>query len=186
MTFGDFVRLSRAYVWVLIGCTMLGALLMVAKTTREPVLYSATSAGLVRVGSATSAGEEQGNATVAEDKANLYAFLVSTTPVAEQVVEDLNLDVPPEAIAGRFSASVNADVNALTVSAIGTTPEEARDLANAVVDAVVVVAQEIETGEANPKDPPLTRIITLGQAQLPGAPFTPNYESAAMKGAIGG
>ncbi len=50
MTFADFVRLSRAYVWVLIGCTILGALLMIAKTTREPVLYSATSSGLVRVG----------------------------------------------------------------------------------------------------------------------------------------
>ncbi len=50
MTFADFVRLSRAYVWVLIGCTILGALLMIAKTTRDPVLYSATSSGLVRVG----------------------------------------------------------------------------------------------------------------------------------------
>ncbi len=186
MTFGDFVRLSRAYVWVLIGCTVLGALLMVAKTTREPVLYSATSSGLVRVGQATTAGEEQGNAQLAEDKATLYAFLVSTTPVAQQVVDDLGLDVPPEAIAGRFSASVDASVNALTVSAVGSTPEEARDLATAVVDAVVIVAQEIETGEANPKDPPLTRIVSLQPAQLPGAPFTPDYRSAAMKGAIGG
>lgn len=186
MTFGDFVRLSRAYVWVLIGCTILGALLMLAKTTREPVLYSATSSGLVRVGEAATAGEEQGNAQLAEDKAGLYAFLVSTTPVAEQVVEDLGLDVPPGAIAGRFSASVDATVNALTVSAVGTTPEEARDLANAVVEAVVVVAQEIETGESNPKQAPLTRIIPLEQAQLPGAPFTPDYRSAAMKGAIGG
>ena len=67
MTFGDFVRLTRAYVWVLIGCTVLGALLMVAKTTREPVLYSATSAGLVQVGQATTAPEEQGNAQLAED-----------------------------------------------------------------------------------------------------------------------
>ncbi|NPD03927.1 polysaccharide biosynthesis tyrosine autokinase [Nocardioides sp. zg-1308] len=186
MTFGDFVRLSRAYVWVLIGCTILGALLMIAKTTREPVLYSATSSGLVRVGEATTAGEEQGNSQLAEDKATLYAFLVSTMPVAEQVVEDLGLDVPPEAIAGRFSASVDATVNALTVSAIGSTPEEARDLANAVVDAVVVVAQEIETGEANPKEAPLTRIVPLQPAQLPGAPFTPDYRNAAMKGAIGG
>ena len=186
MTFGDFVRLSRAYVWVLIGCTILGALLMIAKTTREPVLYSATSSGLVRVGQATTAGEEQGNASLAEDKANLYAFLVSTTPVAEQVVEDLGLDVPPSAIAGRFSASVDASVNSLTVSAIGTTPKEAQDLANAVVGAVVVVAQEIETGEQNPKQPALTRIIPLEPAQLPGAPFTPDYQRAAMKGAIGG
>lgn len=186
MTFGDFVRLTRAYVWVLIGCTILGALLMIGKTTREPVLYSATSSGLVRVGQATTAGEEQGNAQLAEDKATLYAFLVSTTPVAEQVVEDLGLEVPPSSIAGRFSASVDANVNSLTVSAIGSTPEEARDLANAVVEAVVVVAQQIETGEENPKEAPLTRIIPLEQAQLPGAPFTPNYENAAMKGAIGG
>ena len=186
MTFGDFVRLSRAYVWVLIGCTILGALLMIAKTTRDPVLYSATSSGLVRVGNATSAGEEQGNAQLAEDKAELYAFLVSKTPVAEQVVEDLGLDVPPAAIAGRFSASVDADVNALTVSAIGSTPVEARDLANAVVDAVMVVAQEIETGERNPRQPALTRIVRVEDAQLPGAPFTPDYPRAAMKGALGG
>ncbi len=186
MTFGDFVRLSRAYVWVLIGCTILGALLMMAKTTREPVLYSATASGLVRVGNATTAGEEQGNAQLAEDKAGLYAFLVSKTPVAEQVVQDLGLDVPPGAIAGRFSASVDATVNALTVTAIGSTPEEARDLANAVVDAVVVVAQEIESGQSNPKQTALTRIVPLEEAQLPGAPFTPDYRGAAMKGAIGG
>lgn len=186
MTFGDFVRLSRAYVWVLIGCTVLGALLMMAKTTRDPVLYSATASGLVRVGNAATAGEEQGNAQLAEDKANLYAFLVSKTPVAERVVDDLGLDVPPSAIAGRFSASVDATVNALTVTAIGATPEEARDLANAVVDAVVVVAQEVETGESTPKGEPLTRIVPLEEAQLPGAPFTPDYRKAAMKGAAGG
>jgi polysaccharide biosynthesis transport protein len=187
MTFADFVRLSRAYVWVLIGCTILGALLMIARTTREPVLYSATSSGLVLVGNATTAGEEQANAQLAEDKANLYKFLVSTTPVAEEVVEDLGLDVPPQAIASRFSATVDANVNALTISAIGSTPEEARDLANAVVDAVVVVAQQqIDTGGENPKQASLTRIVPLEPAQLPSAPFTPDYRAAALKGAIGG
>jgi succinoglycan biosynthesis transport protein ExoP len=186
MTFGDFVRLTRAYVWVLVGCTVLGAAVMAAWTTREPVLYSATSAGLVQVGNAASAAEEQGNAQLAEDKAVLYAYLVSTTPVAERVVEDLGLDVPPAAIAGRFSASVDASVNALTVTAIGSTPEEARDLATAVVDAVVVYAQEVETGDENPRGDPLTRIVAVEQAQLPTAPFSPDYRSAALKGALGG
>ncbi|KRE97304.1 hypothetical protein ASG76_00815 [Nocardioides sp. Soil774] len=186
MTFGDFVRLSRAYVWVLIGCTVLGAALMVAKTTQDPVLYSATANGLVKVGEAGSAAEEQGNASLAEDKANLYAFLVPTTPVAEQVVKELGLDMPPSAIASRFSATVNSDVNAITISAVGTTPEEARDLANAVVDAVVVVAQQYETGEENPRGPSLTRIIPVTPAELPGAPFTPDYRAAAIKGALGG
>ena len=186
MTFGDFVRLSRAYVWVLIGCTILGALLMIAKTTRDPVLYAATSSGVVVVGNASTVGEEQANSQLAEDKANLYAFLVSKTPVAEKVVEDLDLDVPPGAIAGRFSASVDASVNALDVTAIGSTPEEARDLANAVVDAVAVYALEVESGEANPKQAPLARIVPVEEAQLPAAPFTPDYPAAALKGAIGG
>ena len=186
MTFGDFVRLTRAYVWVLIGCTVLGALLMVAKTTREPVLYSATSAGLVQVGQATTAPEEQGNAQLAEDKANLYAYLVSKTPVAERVVEDLGLDVPPTSIAGRFSATVDASVNAVTVTAIGSTPEEARDLANAVIEAVVAYAQEVETGEANPRQAPLTRIVPVEPAQLPSSPSSPDYRDAALKGALGG
>ena len=101
-------------------------------------------------------------------------------------MEDLGLDVPPGAIAGRFSPSVDASVNALTVTAIGSTPTEARDLANAVVDAVVVVAREIETGEANPRGEGLVRIVRVEEAQLPGAPFTPDYNRAAMKGAIGG
>ncbi len=49
-----------------------------------------------------------------------------------------------------------------------------------MVDAVVVVAEDIDGNTG------LTKIIPLEEAQLPGAPFTPNYERAAMKGAIGG
>lgn len=186
MTFVDFVRLSRAYVWVLIGCTILGALLMIAKTTQDPVLYSATSNGLIFVGDAETATEEQGNSQLAEEKANLYKFLVSSTPVAEEVIDELDLDVPASSIAGRFSATVDADVNALTVSAIAPTPAEARDLADAVVKAVVVVAARLESGRTTSNKPALTRIEPVGEAQLPSAPFTPNYRNAALKGALGG
>ena len=186
MTFVDFVRLSRAYVWVLLGCTVLGALVMIGKTTQDPVLYSATSSGVVIVGNATDTTEAQGNAQLAEEKANFYAYLVDKTPVAEEVIDQLGLDVPASAIAGRFSATVDADVNALEVSAIAPTPQEARDLANAVVDAVVVVAQQVETGQTTSTKAPLTRIERLEAAELPGAPFTPNYRTAALKGALGG
>lgn len=155
MTFGDFVRLSRAYVWVLIGCTILGALLMMAKTTREPVLYAANASGFVKVGNATTAGEEQGNAQLAEDKANLYAFLVTKLPVAQLVVDDLGLDVPPSAIAGRFSASVDTTVNVLTVTANGDSPQDAQDLANSVINAVVIYAAQVDNGGTTPKGDPL-------------------------------
>ena len=67
---------------------------------------------------------------------------------------------------------------------IGSTPEEARDLANAVVDAVVVVALQIVTGGR-------TRgashaIVPLEEAQLPGRALHARLPRAAMKGAVGG
>src|SRR5687768_15232006 len=108
MTFADIVRLARAHKWALIGCTVLGILVSVGLTTREPVLYEATSTGFVKVGlgSAQSAGEESGNLALAKEKAALYVVLVSTTPVAERVVDDLDLGLPPSSVASRFSATV--------------------------------------------------------------------------------
>ena len=160
---------------------------MIAKTTRDPVLYSATSSGLVRVGNAADRGRGAGQR--ASSPRTRPTSTPSSSPRPRWPRRSSRTSAStcrPSAIAGRFSATVDADVNALTVTAIGSTPEEARDLANAVVDAVVVVAQEIETGEANPTQATLTRIVPLEEAQLPGAPFTPDYRKAAMKGAIGG
>lgn len=180
--------MTRAYLWFLVLLTALGAGVMFAKTSREPVLYSAGASGIVKVGYSSSAGEELSNASLASDKAALYVVLVGTTPVAEKVVEMLGLDVDPSTIAGRFSASVDTDVNFLTVQAVGTTPEEARDLANTVVEATAEVAEDIEnTGRpAGAKGQPLVQVVPLEQAQLPGAPFTPDYPKGAMKGAGAG
>ena len=136
MTFAEVVRMTRAYAWFIVLCILLGIGAMVAKTSQEPVLYSAGASGFIKVGNATSAAEELGNGSLAEEKANLYVVLVRTTPVAERVIDMLGLDVDPSTIAGRFSASVDTDVNLLSVQAIGTTPEEARDLANTVIEAV--------------------------------------------------
>lgn len=188
MTFAEFVRMTRAYLWFLVLLTLLGAGVMIALTSREPVLYSAGASGIVKVGYSSSAGEEMSNQSLASDKAALYVALVGTTPVAERVVEKLGLDVDASAIAGRFTASVDTDVNLLTVQAVGTTPEEARDLANTVVEATAEVAEEIEnTGRpANSKQQSLVQVVPLEQAQLPGAPFTPDYRKAALKGAGAG
>lgn len=188
MTFGDLVRLGRAYRWVLAGCTVLGVLIMLALTTREPVLYDATSTGVVKVGAARTAGEEMGNLALAREKAELYVALVPTTPVAERVIDELDLDLPPSAIASRFSATVDTSGNLLRIRAIGTTPEEARDLATAVVQAVSDEADEIEnTGRPAGKAPlDLVNIVPFEQAELPSSPFTPDYRMAALQGAGGG
>lgn len=188
MTFGELWRLTRAYKWVLAGFVVLGVLVMLALTSQKPVLYSATSKGYVKVGNATSAGEESGNLALARDKAEIYVGLVPTVPVAERVVEELDLDLPPSAVASRFTASVDSTGLILIVQATGTSPEEARDLANAVVAAVAEESTAIENvGQpAGQKSVSLVRVVPLELAQLPTEPFTPDYRIAALQGAAGG
>ena len=101
-------------------------------------------------------------------------------------MEELGLDVQPSAIAGRFSATVDPTWTSSRCPCVGSTPEEARDLANAVVDAVVVVA-----GRSRPARP--TRAARPGAHRAPragaaphGSPFTPDYLKAALQGAGGG
>ncbi|HXH77222.1 polysaccharide biosynthesis tyrosine autokinase [Nocardioides sp.] len=184
MTFADLVRLARAHRWALIGCTVLGILVSVGLTTREPVLYEATSTGYIQVGSAQSAPEEAGNLALAKEKAALYVALVSTTPVAERVVDDLNLGLPPSSVASRFSAYADA-AGLLRIRAVGTTPREAQELATAVVEAVADEAEDLQ----NPAGKGRTSLVTIvpyDEAELPSDPFTPDYRKAALKGAGAG
>ncbi len=188
MTFGDLLRLTRAHKWFLIALSVLGMVVMLAWTSRQPVLYAASSTGVVKVGGAASAGEEMGNISLAQAKADVYAALVPTTPVAERVIDDLGLELSPSAVAGRFSATVDKSGVMLRITANGTTPEEARDLAGAVIEAVAAEAAEIESVGAPPGkvNNPLMRIVPLEEAQLPSAPFTPDYRRGALFGALGG
>ncbi len=188
MTFAEFVRMTRAYLWLLVLLTALGAGVMIAKTSREPVLYSAR-----RLGHRQGRLLELGRRGAGQRVARLRQGRPVRRPGGHHAGRRegrgrARTRRRPPAIAGRFSASVDTDVNLLSVQAVGTTPEEARDLANTVVEAVAEVAEDIEnTGRpANAKGETLVQVVPLEQAQLPGAPFTPDYQQAAMKGAGGG
>jgi succinoglycan biosynthesis transport protein ExoP len=186
MTFAEFVRLSRAYKWVLVGSAIVGVLVMVAFTTRQPVLYAASSTGIVKVGTSGSVGEEMSNLQLADEKIKLYTTLISTTPVAERVIDELGLNASPGDVAGRLSAAVGT-ANTIRVQAIAPTPAEARDLAASAIDAVAEEVDAIEAdGRRGGNQTQLVRILPLEEATLPGAPFTPNYKMAAAQGAAGG
>lgn len=187
MTFAEFVRLSRAYKWILIGAAIAGVLVMVALTTRQPTLYAATSSGIVKVGSSSSVGEEMSNLQLADEKINLYTTLIGTTPVAERIVQELKLDLAPGDVAGRLSAE-GGRANTIVVRAVASSPIEARDLAGAAMDAVAAEVAEIESigRPERRRDLELVRIVPLEQAQLPQEPFAPDYRMAAMQGGAGG
>lgn len=185
MTVLDLLRLTRANIVLIFVCGSLGLIAMFLYTVRQPVLYTASATGYVVVGAATNSGEAMSNATLASSRAAVYTSLVTTTEVARRVVADLGLEVPPEAIATRFSAVVAAPDNTrLIISANGSTPDEARDLANSVVKALAAQVTDYENA-GRAEGQPISTLIQLRpaeQALLPSAPSSPVYGRNLLMG----
>lgn len=188
MTLIDFVRLSRANLWRIIFATVAGYALAYGYASTLPKVYTADASGYVVTASgAQTTGDVFAGSALAGSKADSYLPLVTSRAVAAEVVKKLNLDADPASIAGRVSGMVEPASVILRVSAVGPTPEQARDVADATIAATALEASRLEMGgELKPGQQPLVRIIPVETALLPGGPSGPNMDKYGTTGAAAG
>ncbi|WP_162786729.1 polysaccharide biosynthesis tyrosine autokinase [Janibacter anophelis] len=144
MTLEDLWKLTRRQFAVIGLCALLGLVLAFGWMLLQPKEYTATAGGYVTAGGGQSIGESYSSQTLAQQKAQAYVTLFTNRRVTQAVIEDLGLETTPQALAGRISATVPPDGVTIEVSAIGPSPEEARDVADAVVTAAAAEAKRIE------------------------------------------
>ncbi|MFV0463455.1 MAG: polysaccharide biosynthesis tyrosine autokinase [Nostocoides sp.] len=197
MTVVEFVRMSRQYAWLIIGSVIIASLLAFGYAKTRPVLYSASSIGFVTAGTNATMSDALQGSSLAQQKAMTYQSLVTTTPVAKRVIAKLKLtDVTPAEIAGGFSVNPSAGSQQITFNAVASTPEAARDYANALGEAVAAEVASLEnaastgqpTATSDPNAPvvntSVVKVIPTQQAVLPAAPFTPNIPRIVGTGAV--
>lgn len=189
MTVADFVRLTRVNAALIFVMLSLGLLVAFGYTLRQPVVYTATSQGYVVVSnSGSSVGDVTSADALAQQKVSQYVGLVTSTRVAQDVISKLKLNASAGDIAGRFSAAGSSDQPVLTIFANAASPEEARNLANAVIGAISTEASNLESA-ARPAGAPansLIKLIPTEQAGVPSRPSSPNYPRTLAVGAVVG
>lgn len=189
MTLIDFVRLTRANLWRLILAVLIGGVAAYGYALTLPKVYASNASGYVVAGGGdqTTSAVIQGNA-IAGNKAESYVPLVMSRAVGAKVVQKLGLRASATDVSSRVTGSVDPGSVILRVSAVGPTPEQARDVADATIQATAEVANRLEFGGVDPPagTKPLVRIIPVEDALLPGGPFSPNMNRYAMLGAAGG
>ncbi len=186
MTVLDFVRLTRANVMTIFVMFSLGLVIAFLFTSRQPIVYTATSQGYVVVDGSGSVSEGFSAATLAQAKVKQYAGLVGSTRVAATVIDDLGLKASPAEIAGRFSAVPSEDSPSVTIFATAPTPGEARNLANSVIGALAEEAASLESA-ARPSGAPVNspvKLVPSEQAALPSAPTSPSYPVNMLAGGL--
>lgn len=147
-----FRKYWRSTLAVLLLCT--GA--AVAFTYVQTPKYSSTSSALIAVDTAASAGELSSGAIYAERQVSSFVALADSALVLDPVIDELGLDVTPQALRSRVSVSAPAGTSIVDVTVTDTNAGRASEIANAITASLKNV-----TSDVVPTGPDGDEIVTV-------------------------
>ncbi|WP_240663755.1 polysaccharide biosynthesis tyrosine autokinase [Microbacterium enclense] len=177
-------RILRAYWKTILALTLAGGLAGLGWSALQPRIYTADASGYVAsVSTDGSTGSALAGDSLALSKVKSFIDMGYWRAVAETARDQLGLSDSPESLVQRVRVSNPVDTVNVRVEATGSTPEAARDLAQAWLQGMTVQAEQLETtggGQA------AVRLVAGDSARLPTAPTSPNVRLAVAVGALVG
>ncbi len=184
MELQDYLRVFRAH-WVAIALiTALGAVAAFGWTLTQPKVYTATGSAIITTGASADLGSALVGDNYAKSRVKSYLDMAKSRQVATLAADSLGLTASPDSLIGRVSVSNPLDTAVLRVSANGSSPAAARDLAEAWIAGMTAVVANIESGGTDA--PTVVSLTTLDSAALPGAPSSPNVKLSVALGILVG
>ena len=184
MTTSNSARKLLRCVGLIILCGLLGLAGGLGYVSVQPKLYTATSQAMVVVVS-TDAFDQS---SISGQKASVYAALAGSQNVANRVAKTLKTS----SMEGTLSGSADAVPGLFTLTATASTPERARDIANAGIKAVSDEANAIATqggssqsGSSGAADNSETRVTQTLKALSPSESSFPTSNDFLIKGSLG-
>lgn len=168
----------RGGVALLLLALVAGGLFLV----RQPADYVSSASALVTASRASGNASEAAVAdSLARSRAATYVDLARSGVVAERVAERIDFEGDPRALQSRVTTTGNEESIAVTVSASGSGPEEARELADAWMDALVDQVADFEGGSARRPG-----FLSLTPTQSAGPAVSTTYGPGLVMGAAAG
>jgi capsular exopolysaccharide synthesis family protein len=110
--------------------------------------------------------------------------LAKSRATAQDVIDDLGLEVAPASLIGRVTVSQPLDTVLIKVSARASSPREAQQLADAWVRALKQQVDQVENPAGTSAQ--ALRIVPVEAAALPARPVSPNTERNIALGLVAG
>ncbi|WEG08168.1 polysaccharide biosynthesis tyrosine autokinase [Microbacterium horticulturae] len=184
MELRDYLRIMRAHWIGIVLLTLLGIAVAAGWTLVQPRIYTATTSGFVSIPQV--AAEDTGTALtgnqLAMAKVKSFVDVGTWRSVADYAIDELHLKTSPEDLVKQVDVTNPLDTVIIQVSANATTPEAARDLAEAWVRGMQNQIAQIEGNGAD--DSSAVTLIPGDSAQLPAFPSSPNVKLALALGAL--
>ena len=183
MTTSNSARKLLRCVGLIILCGLLGLAGGLGYVSVQPKLYTATSQAMVVVSGTDGFSQN----SISSQKASAYAVLAGSQNVANRVAKTLKTS----SMEGTLSGSADAVPGLFTLTATASTPERARDIANAGIKAVSDEANAIATqgesrgGSSGAADNSEVRITQTLKALSPSESSFPTSNDFLIKGSLG-
>jgi capsular polysaccharide biosynthesis protein len=147
-------------------------------------VYTAEASGYVMSRQSGEIGVSSVGDTLARSRVQPYLHIAGWRSTAQNVIDDLGLDITPEALITRVSATNPPDTVIMKISAKADTPVLARNLAEAWLRAITITIDTID-GDGTEGSAPVT-VIAGDSPSLPTTPSFPNVPSAVLVGGVFG
>jgi capsular exopolysaccharide synthesis family protein len=171
MELHDYVRVLRTRWAVIVACTLSTIALAAAITWHATPQYAASARLFVSTQGSTDDAQANQGGQFSLQRVKSYADLLTGREIARRVVDDLDLDESPSALADQISATSKLDTVILTVTVTDPDPRRARLLANSVAKVFVTYVAELETPPG--KDEATIKATVVDGASKPTSPVSP-------------
>ncbi|KRE25825.1 polysaccharide biosynthesis tyrosine autokinase [Agromyces sp. Soil535] len=182
MELRDYLRGLRRHWIAILLMTLLGIGAGYGWTLLQTPVYTAGASGYVVSKQTADVGTSSLGDSLARSRVQSYLDIAGWRSVAENAIEDLELDTTPEALVQRVTVTNTPDTVIMKISAEADKPESARDLASAWIRAMKVEIDKIE-GDGTLGSAPVT-VIPGDSASLPTTPSFPDVQTAVIVGGI--
>jgi capsular exopolysaccharide synthesis family protein len=184
MDLREVISALREAWWLpIIGLILGGGAALGASLLQTP-LYASTTQFFVSTSDTTSASDYLQGSQFSQQRVTSYSRLVTGEELAGRVIERLALDVTPEELSSRITATAVTDTVLIDVTVTDPSPEQAQRVAAAVGDEFAAFVSELETPARGATSP--VRVTVTDRPEVPEAPSSPEVLRNLLLGLLTG
>ncbi|MFI7744927.1 polysaccharide biosynthesis tyrosine autokinase [Kocuria rhizosphaericola] len=181
-----FYRVVRIRWRAITLITLLCTLLALSWTLLQPKTYTSSAIGLVVTNGVEDMDSALDGDGLAKAKAINYGSLAHTRPVAEEVINRLQLDAVPDTVLARVTVGVPPETAEIIVTARAESSQEAKDLADTWLEVLANRASTLESESTTDTASPGAEVVIqpFSAAYLPPYPSAPNVRRQVAAGML--
>ncbi len=171
MELSQYLRIFRTHWLGLVLLTLCGLSLGGAWAVLQPRVYTASASALVLAPHEGDTESKRSANLAAQQSVPTVLTIAESAAVASRVSEEVGLAIDLDELLSEVSVTSPVQSATVKIAAQGATPEQARDLTDAWLEALIAQMNVLETGNAETRG--TVYLTTIDQARLPKHPSSP-------------